>query len=735
MGIFVVCLFGIMTRPASSLAVVWPANALTLGLLLRMPRDLRPAIWLSAPIAFVAADLVTGADLTTALLLNAANFSGVAAAYAVTRFIPENALKLREPQSVLWHILVAVTGASAAGLFAMAADPFPLGLGRFGEWKFWFASELVNYIALLPLIMSMPPVRSLIPVHPSLPSVSEWRTVLPVMALIGACALAMYEGGPGAIAFVVPALIWCGLTYPVFFVSLLAFGFAFWSSAVISGRHLQALAGADDGDTIVSLRLAAFMIALTPISLSAVMRNRDELAQNLSAARRRADVALQAGGIVGIWDIEVATGTITIEAADPDSRKTSYKWERSVERALANIHPDDRKRVRDELNLAIATGTDFHCKYRDVAQRGGMRWLAAFGKPAFDQRNAVSHMIGVFIDLTEQEKAAAALELSDKRFDIVSESIPDIVWSSDADGRHDYFNRRWCEFTGVPPDAIEPETWTHLIHPDDKCRVMETWTACLRTGAAYSIDYRFRRHDGNYRWLRVQAKPLRDAQDVIMRWYGTSTDIDDAKQLEAEREAVAFELDHRIGNLFALVNGLVNLSAGDGDTVPAVVAAIRGRLKALHDAHSLIRRVDGGGVTSMAELLRTLLRPYDDGSGRISVDGDDVRIAGAAVTPVALVFHELATNAVKYGALRDGDGTLRVMLNCRGDRLVIDWKEECLSPSPVSSGTGFGSKLFKAVIDGQLRGTVTRVSTPQGLAIDMSLPLSSLTGTGTSGES
>ncbi len=712
--------------------MVWPANALMLGLLLRVPPDRRAAIALAAPVGFVAADLVTGAGVARAFLLGATNLCGVAAAFAVTRYIPECALKLRQPQSVLWYVLVAAAGACAAGLFAAMVEPFPRDLNRFEMWRFWFVSELVNYIALLPLIMSMPPIRNLIATPLSFPSASQWKSALPVTALIGACALAMFAGGPGAIAFVVPALIWCGLAYSVFFVSLLAFAFASWSSTVIGAEYLHFLSGVHDSDAIVSLRLAAFMIALAPIALSIVMRNRDELARKLSIARQRIDMALHAGGIVGTWDLDVATDTITIEATGSEDRRTSYRRKDHIDRTLGALRPHDRKRVRDELNASIATGADFRCKYRSEPCEGDVRWLASLGKPVFDQGNAVSHLIGVFIDLTEQTRAVEDLALSDKRFNIVSESIPDIVWSTDADGRHDYFNRRWQEFTGIALEDIEPETWTGLIHPDDECRVMETWGACLKTGTPYSIDYRFRYHDGGYRWLRVQAKPLRNAQDAIVRWYGTSTDIDDAKRLEAEREAVARELDHRIGNLFALVGGLVNVSIREGDTVQVMADVIHGRLRALHEAHSLIRRDNIGGVSSMIALLQMLLRPYDDGGGRVSVSGDDVQIAARAVTPVALVFHELATNAVKYGALRGSGGALRITLSRRDDCLIIDWKEECPSPPSVSDGTGFGSKLFKTVVEGQLRGAATRLVTPEGLSIGTRLPLSSLIGTDTS---
>lgn len=726
LAVFGASLLGILTRSAGDLAMIWPANALTLGLLLRLPQDRRAAIWLAAPIGFVAADMVAGADVTRAFLLGAANLCGIAAAYAATRFIPESALKLREPQSVLWYVIVAAAGASAAGLFAAVAEPFPLGLGRFGMWEFRFASELINYIALLPMIVSMPPMRSLLSAHPSFASPLDWRGALPVTTLIGTCALALFAGGPGAIVFAVPSLIWCGLTYSVFFVSVLAFAFALWSSIVIGVDHLHSIAGALDGGAAVSLRLAASMIALAPITLAIVMRHRDELVQKLLVAGHRVDMALRAGSVVGIWDLNVAAETITVEALYPDSH-TPFRREWSIERAMANIHPDDRERVYNELYTAVATGTDYHCKYHDVAL-AHERWLATFGKPVFDQRNAVSHLIGVFIDLTQQTKTAEALEISDKRFDIVAESIPDIVWSTDADGRHDYFNRRWHEFTGIAPDDLAPETWTGLVHPADERRVMETWAACLQTGQAYAIDYRFRHHDGTYRWLRVQAKPLRNAQGAIVRWYGTSTDIDDAKQLEAEREMVARELDHRIGNLFALVNGLVNLTVRDGSNVKAVTDALRGRLRMLHDAHGLIRRSQDASAATMTALLRRLLAPYDNGKDRIAITGDDLAVDPSAITSLALIFHELATNAVKYGALNDGDGALRIELSRIEDHFRIRWLETSHARAAAGQGTGFGSKLFDAIIEGQLRGKAARSASHQGLAVEIDLPISSLAG-------
>lgn len=733
LAVFTACSLGILTRPVGYLAMIWPANAVMLGLLVRLPDTRRPSVWLLAAAAYMAADLIAGTSIAKALVLNAANLCGVGTACLVCRYLPENALRMREPASALYIVLVSVSGAASAGLVGAIADPLVLRLGAVNAGTFWFTTELVNYIALLPVILSAPTPRSLGANIRSFNLVPRALAAVPVVALAASCALAMVVGGPGAFAFALPALLWCGLAYSVFTASALAFVFSCWLLTVMCEAYLHSVAGAYDEHAIVSMRLAAFMVALAPVTLSIVMRNRDDLISKLLLARQRVDIALEAGGIIATWDMNLARRDLTVEGTFLKRFGMEDQPETGIplERLSPLLHPDDRERVLDALGGAIATGSDYHCRYRIATPTGENRWFAAFGKVVRDGKGAASHLSGILIDITELTDAVETLEQSNKRFDIVSESIPQIVWSTDADGRHDYFNCRWTEFTGISPEEITAETWKTLVHPEDKARVDATWEACLATGETYAIDYRFRYHDGSYRWLKVLAKPLRNAEGAITRWYGTSTDIDAVKQLEAEREIIARELDHRIGNLFALVNGLVSLTARDGSDVKAVTESLRGRLRALHDAHGLIRHNQDGTVATMAELLRRLLAPYDKGEDHITITGDDLPLDPSAMTAIALIFHELGTNAVKYGALRDSQGLLRVELCHIEDRFSIRWMEMTHLPATTGQGTGFGSKLFNSIVEGQLRGHATRTWTQDGLTIDISLPVSSLTGSGT----
>lgn len=137
----------------------------------------------------------------------------------------------------------------------------------------------------------------------------------------------------------------------------------------------------------------------------------------------------------------------------------------------------------------------------------------------------------------------AALAESRLRYETLTETLPQIVWSSGADGRHDYFSKRWSEFTGIPREEITEETWKQLVYPQHWAEVSRAWENAQRTGEPYDIDYRFRHRSGEYRWLRVMALPLRDEFGQITRWCGTSTDVHEAYLMAEERQRLGHELE------------------------------------------------------------------------------------------------------------------------------------------------------------------------------------------------
>ena len=450
--------------------------------------------------------------------------------------------------------------------------------------------------------------------------------------------------------------------------------------------------------------------------------------RDLQRAQERIEVALEAGGIVGTWDLDIAENRLTCDERFARLFGISAQEGRAGidnDLFIGRLHPEDGATMRQALAAAARTGNDCSCHYRIVGPDGATRWYFDAGRAVRGATGAVAKICGIAIDLTNQTIAEGALADSERRFQALVESIPQIVWSSDAAGRHDYFNSRWNEFTGLDAASMDGASWERLVHPDDWPLVAERWSECIATGRTYDIEYRFLHHSGHYRWLRVMALPVQDAGGNITRWYGTSTDIEESKGLEMERELVANELDHRIRNLFALVNGLVALSGREDAAFSPFAQQLQRRFAALHRAHEFIHARDRltASPGSVQKLARTILAPYER-EGHIVVIGDDAALPDHLVTPLALVFHELATNSAKYGALACEGGVLTLRFRCGVGRIGLSWEEEGLAgnETTAASNGGFGSKLLSLTIERQLKGRFARTLSATGLSFEIDIP-------------
>lgn len=333
-------------------------------------------------------------------------------------------------------------------------------------------------------------------------------------------------------------------------------------------------------------------------------------------------------------------------------------------------------------------------------------------------------------------RTTQTLAESEQKFQTLADAMPQMVWSTLPDGHHDYYNARWYEFTGAPKGSTDGEGWNGMFHPDDRERAWEKWRHSLATGEPYEIEYRLRRADGSYRWTLGRALPMRDSDGLITRWFGTCTDIHDQKLLMEQRELISQELSHRIKNIFAVVGGLVSLSSRAYPTMAPLTKELQARILALGKAHEFVRprgaesRRSTRGPLSLKGLLADLLSAYQGVmTAGISIEGADAPIDDRAATPLALVFHELATNAAKYGALSTVTGRVEIQISIVVDVRVV-WTEiggPELSSKPGKQG--FGSRLIDISIVSQLKGQLTKTWNKSGLSASAIIPLSSLSET------
>lgn len=321
---------------------------------------------------------------------------------------------------------------------------------------------------------------------------------------------------------------------------------------------------------------------------------------------------------------------------------------------------------------------------------------------------------------------AEALSQSRAQLQVLTDAMPQMVWSTRADGFHDYYNARWYEFTGVPDGSTDGEGWNGMFHPDDQDRAWARWRRSLETGEPYEIEYRLRHRSGEYRWTLGRALPVYDDNGAISRWIGTCTDIHDAKQAAEQNELLSRELSHRIKNIFAVVSGLIGLSSRQDPSVRTFAKGLQERIAALGRAHEFARphseesRPALGGST-LKGLLREICSPYPAFTeGRIAISGDDVDVDDRGATPIALVFHELATNAAKYGALLTADGRIEIEITRQDPEIRIAWRE---SGGPAIDGPpgriGFGTRLAEMSVEQQLGGVIQRDWSRDGLRLEI----------------
>lgn len=249
------------------------------------------------------------------------------------------------------------------------------------------------------------------------------------------------------------------------------------------------------------------------------------------------------------------------------------------------------------------------------------------------------------------------------------------------------------------------------IEPPDRERVHAAFASTRATPGPYQIDFRIRRDDG-IRWISARGRGA-DEGIVGRIMFGAFLDSTARMASEEARELLASEMSHRVKNLFAIASSLVSIAARSAATTTEMDRDLQARLGTLGRAHDLIRPLPGNeakGGAPLHDLFAAFLAPYDDKGSigdRIRVSVPEVMVCEKAATTLALVVHELATNALKYGSLSAAAGTLDVSSTpCDGDVAIV-WTERGGPPGTAPAGPGgFGSRLVFQSMTGQLAGSV-----------------------------
>lgn len=263
-----------------------------------------------------------------------------------------------------------------------------------------------------------------------------------------------------------------------------------------------------------------------------------QLHQQVSEKNEQLSLAVEATRL-GLWEFCFDTKAITCTprclemlGVSPAQTVTQAEWN-------SRIHPEDRDHVLETLAQASRPGGDglFSAEYRLVHDGGDAVWVFANGKVTFDMmgRHRVPvRMVGTLLDITERKQLEAVLIESEKQFRSLADSIPQLVWTANAEGEVTWYNRRWYDFTGIDPQDVTPDTWQSLHDPELLPAITERWQYSLRTGTPFHMVFPLRGATGQYRTFLTRVIPVRDAQGQVTRWFGTNTDVTELRLVQEQ---------------------------------------------------------------------------------------------------------------------------------------------------------------------------------------------------------
>ena len=202
------------------------------------------------------------------------------------------------------------------------------------------------------------------------------------------------------------------------------------------------------------------------------------------------------------------------------------------------VAPEDRRRVIEVAQRTIREKSDFEVDFKIVLPDGSVKRVRSVGHPVVNNAGDVIELVGTHVDVTEQyeakerlQRAFDELKRSEDRLRLVVDTIPTLVWRAGAEGNPDFLNQTALDYTGLSLDQAAAG-WLRAFHPDDMAGMLEKWRAIRKSGVRGGLEARLRRFDGEYRWFLFEAEPLRDEAGNIVKWYGSSTDIEDRKRTE-----------------------------------------------------------------------------------------------------------------------------------------------------------------------------------------------------------
>ncbi len=316
-------------------------------------------------------------------------------------------------------------------------------------------------------------------------------------------------------------------------------------------------------------------------------------------------------------------------------------------------------------------------------------------------------------DITEIRAAGLRLAESEARYRELADGIPAAAWLSRADGSLEFINQAMTDAFGRPREALLGEGWMDAIDPEDRPSLLNARREARATHGQFNYEGRFRRADGGLLILQLHGLPRFDRIGAFNGHAGTATDVTEARAAARRQELLINELNHRVKNTLAIVQSLIHLTLREENVAKATEERLLDRLLALAAAHDVLTK-ENWDSAELAELAEAAVKPFTDAQ-RIVFAGPKARIAPNVVVTLTMALHELATNALKHGALSAPAGRVQLSWTVTDHTVDLEWRESGGPAVSAPGRAGFGSRLLRRGLAGELGKAAELIFAPEGL--------------------
>jgi len=365
---------------------------------------------------------------------------------------------------------------------------------------------------------------------------------------------------------------------------------------------------------------------------------------------------------------------------------------------------------------------------------GTMAWMRFDAAPIRNDRGEVVAGVVAIVDIDQEKKAEEALRKSEERLQLALEASTIVgTWDWDIQADIVYADERFASLFGLDPGRAAAGTpvadFVSGIHPDDRERTQKIIQEALASGGSYEAEYRTVDRDGILHWVSARGRCYY-VDGTPVRFPGAVVDITERKRWEEHQRLLINELNHRVKNTLATVQSIASQSLRGARSPEEAHAAMEARLFALSRAHDVLTQ-ENWESAALLDIVSEAISPYSSlRSGRLHVSGPDVRLPPQMALAIAMSLQELATNAVKYGALSTDAGDVEISWTIRATagapRLNLRWEERRGPPVVMPTRRGFGSRLIERSLALDLGGTASLAFEPTGLICTVDAPIRSL---------